>query len=290
MVSSGAGVFYSRARNMDYRGVLSQGSPRGAQRPTRSRQLLWEWLTVLACARPAVMVASPSSQSRHPSEHRGQGRQTGHGVASAQQGRLRGGTFHGQERTCEVYQQRAPFCSHLHRSGALLPPDCQGRMVGTHLGAKAAFLMGICTICPDRGQCLHTQGCWRDTLQCRTHCRKQIGVSPGAGTGQQTCLPEVCQVKLIGSIWQRRRASSVKGFKLKLLQERNLNLSHSYQSDTCGSHRCPKPGEGSQSAEEHLKNGAKEFQPLQPVSWHHQGPILNASVQIHTAWGVKKRS
>ncbi|RMC15289.1 hypothetical protein DUI87_07478 [Hirundo rustica rustica] len=36
------------------------------------------------------------------------------------------------------------------------------------------------------------------------------------------------------------------GFELKLLEERNLNPSHSYQSDACGSHRCPESGVGSQ--------------------------------------------
>lgn len=106
----------------------------------------------VACARPGVMMANPSSQSRHP------GRQV---VVWHLLSREDSEEGHSMARSGHVKStsNQAPFCGHLHRSGALLPPDCQGRMVGTDLGAKAAALTGICTICPDRGQCLHTQGC-----------------------------------------------------------------------------------------------------------------------------------
>lgn len=114
-----------------------------------------------------------------------------------------------------------------------------------------------------------------------SHCRKQIEVSPGAGTGQQTCLPKVCQVELFGSICQRRRASSVKGYKLKLLQERNLNLSRSYQSDACGSHRCPEPGEGSQVNRRTLEEQCKGIPAIPASKLASSRAILNASMQTH---------
>jgi len=44
------------------------------------------------------------------------------------------------------------------------------------------------------------------------------------------------------------------------------------------------------SAGKHLKSSTKEFQPLQPVSELHQGPNLNASMQMHIVWGINKSS
>lgn len=44
------------------------------------------------------------------------------------------------------------------------------------------------------------------------------------------------------------------------------------------------------SAEDHLKGSTREFQPLQPESQLHQGPILNASIQMHMALRINKRS
>lgn len=44
------------------------------------------------------------------------------------------------------------------------------------------------------------------------------------------------------------------------------------------------------SAEEHLKGSTRELQPLQPESQLHQGPILNASIQMHIALSINKRS
>lgn len=58
VISSGAGVSYRGARLTGL--FLSQESPRGAQGPTRSQQLLREWLTLLACARPGVMNGGQS--------------------------------------------------------------------------------------------------------------------------------------------------------------------------------------------------------------------------------------
>jgi len=43
-------------------------------------------------------------------------------------------------------------------------------------------------------------------------------------------------------------------------------------------------------AEEHLKRNTKQLPLLQPVSQIHWGPNLNASMQMHIAWGIKKRS
>jgi len=40
-------------------------------------------------------------------------------------------------------------------------------------------------------------------------------------------------------------------------------------------------------AREHLKSSTKEFQPLQTASQLHQMPNLNASMQTHTAWGIR---
>lgn len=39
-----------------------------------------------------------------------------------------------------------------------------------------------------------------ETAVQNSDCRKQIEVSPGAGTAQQTCLPKVCQVEEL--LWQ----------------------------------------------------------------------------------------
>ena len=80
----------------------------------------------------------------------------------------------------------------------------------------------------------------------------------------------------------------VSRLELKLPGEGNLNPSHSYQFDGSASNRCPEPGEGSQ-----VNRRAPELQhegiPATPAGKSAaSGPNLNASMQTHVAWGIKR--
>lgn len=44
------------------------------------------------------------------------------------------------------------------------------------------------------------------------------------------------------------------------------------------------------SAGEHMESNTKECQPLGPIKQSHQGSDLNASIQMHIAWGLNKKS
>lgn len=77
VISSGVGGFHSRVRDGGVQGgLLSWGSPRGAQRPTRGQQLTQAADEVWA--QPVVMAATKKAA---PREHGKQSGQKGHGVA-----------------------------------------------------------------------------------------------------------------------------------------------------------------------------------------------------------------
>lgn len=141
--------------NTAYRGSSSpRGSPGehrdppGAGSSYESGLLSWHlrgqesW-----CPIPLPTVGSPGEHCAQ--ERRDQaGRQAGDGVAACSAGCAGRMTTQGRDiplakcRHVKSTSSPAPFCSHLHGSRALIPPDSQGRKVGTHLRAKAAALMG----------------------------------------------------------------------------------------------------------------------------------------------------
>jgi len=70
----------------------------------------------------------------------------------------------------------------------------------------------------------------------------------------------------------------------------NLNPFHVYQFDASASNRCPEPGEGSQGSRRAPEEQHKGILATPASKLASSGAHSNVSMQIHTAWGIYKRS